>query len=324
VPVSAVTAISTASPAPLTGRPILSWAHGTPASLTDGCAPSRGAPGASYPLLLRDFLDGGYAVVATDYIGLGTPGVHPYLVGKSEASAVVSAARAAENFSPLQASGPVIIAGHSQGGHAALWADGMAQAPSYVSGLDVRGVIALAPPTDLVTIAKTGIDAQSPVLRNNINFLLAAGSWHLFYNLDYPPVLTDAGVGIADAGANPNTDECYVPDLSATGQWVQGGPLPDSWITALRENSPEPDAFPIPLLIVQGYVDQQVPFPVTLAAVDEYCEHGATITFRGIRTGNHLTPLTDTSEVAKEFEWAQQRIRGETPGNTCPSLLGLG
>jgi len=39
----------------------------------------------------------GYVVVATDYEGLGDPGVHPYLVGVSEAYAVLDSVRAASS-----------------------------------------------------------------------------------------------------------------------------------------------------------------------------------------------------------------------------------
>jgi hypothetical protein len=40
----------------------------------------------AYPLVQR-WLKAGYAVVRTDYEGLGTPGVHAYLVGQSEGAA---------------------------------------------------------------------------------------------------------------------------------------------------------------------------------------------------------------------------------------------
>ena len=40
-------------------------------------------------------MEQGYAIAATDYPGLGTPGPHPYLVGVSEARAVINSVRAA-------------------------------------------------------------------------------------------------------------------------------------------------------------------------------------------------------------------------------------
>ena len=36
---------------------------------------------------VHTFLDAGYVLAATDYEGLGTPGVHPLLVGESEGAA---------------------------------------------------------------------------------------------------------------------------------------------------------------------------------------------------------------------------------------------
>ena len=70
--------------APKGGWPVISYAHGTTGS-ADSCAPTRGYDAGglvsyAYPLLRR-WLKAGYAVVRTDYDGLGTPGVHGYLVG---------------------------------------------------------------------------------------------------------------------------------------------------------------------------------------------------------------------------------------------------
>ena len=72
--------------APKGGWPVISWAHGT-VGIADACAPSKVGTQANYdsPLLNR-WLKAGYAVVRTDYEGLGTPGVHPFLVGTSEVS----------------------------------------------------------------------------------------------------------------------------------------------------------------------------------------------------------------------------------------------
>ena len=58
----------------------------------------------AYPLLQR-WLKAGYAVVRTDYEGLGTPGVHPYLVGRSEGRSVLDAVRAARALDPRLSSG---------------------------------------------------------------------------------------------------------------------------------------------------------------------------------------------------------------------------
>ena len=96
--------------APHGGRVVVTWAHGT-SGLADLCAPSKlpdiasGAASTSGPAGygafmpgVQAFLDAGYVVAATDYEGLGTPGVHPYQVGESEGRSVLDAARAARGL----------------------------------------------------------------------------------------------------------------------------------------------------------------------------------------------------------------------------------
>jgi pimeloyl-ACP methyl ester carboxylesterase len=136
-------------PKPRGGWPVVTYAHGT-AGIPDACAPTRGYDATmlvsyAYPLLRR-FLKAGYAVVRTDYEGLGTPGVHPFLVGRSEGRSVLDAVRAAREAEP-RLSRRFVIAGHSQGGHAALFAADLA--PRWVPDLKLRGTVALAPASHL-------------------------------------------------------------------------------------------------------------------------------------------------------------------------------
>src|SRR5690349_15246867 len=93
IAVSGVVVVPTGA-APKGGRPVVTWAHGT-AGLGDQCAPSKAADAAASLPFVKQLVDAGYVVAATDYEGLGTPGVHPYLVGESEGRSVLDAARAA-------------------------------------------------------------------------------------------------------------------------------------------------------------------------------------------------------------------------------------
>ncbi|MEO8690175.1 MAG: alpha/beta hydrolase [Solirubrobacteraceae bacterium] len=138
--------------APKGGWPVITWAHGT-TGIADACAPSRdsGSNPAhtlinyAYPLLQR-WLKAGYAVVRTDFEGLGTPGDHPYLNGRSEAYSVLDMVRAARKLDK-RLGRRVIISGHSQGGQAALWAASLA--PKWTPELKVRGTVAFAPVSHL-------------------------------------------------------------------------------------------------------------------------------------------------------------------------------
>ncbi len=134
--------------APKGGWPVITWAHGT-TGVADVCAPSRNnnaSPAKDYISyvnpILSDWLKAGYAVMRTDYEGLGTPGPHPYLIGKSEARGTLDIIRAARQFDPAIGK-RYVIAGHSQGGHAALFAAG--NASKWTPDLKLRGTMAYAP-----------------------------------------------------------------------------------------------------------------------------------------------------------------------------------
>ena len=93
--------VAPTGPAPQGGRTVVTWAHGG-GGLADSCAPSKqpdiasGASGAriGYPRslipMLQTFLDAGYVVAATDYEGLGTPGLHPVTRGRERGTRACS------------------------------------------------------------------------------------------------------------------------------------------------------------------------------------------------------------------------------------------
>lgn len=105
----------------------------------DPCALGTWVAGAG---LAGTFGARGAVGVQVDYPGLGTPGVHPYLVAEVEGRASLDAARAALELG-LPVSGAVAIVGVSQGGHATLAA--AAQHEAYAPDLDVRAFAAVAP-----------------------------------------------------------------------------------------------------------------------------------------------------------------------------------
>ena len=88
-----------AGPAPKDGWPIIAWAHGT-SGVARQCAPSLmkdvyyGEEG------LMPMVRAGYAVVATDYHGLGTAGVHQYVSKSAQAFDVVYSIPAARKAVP--------------------------------------------------------------------------------------------------------------------------------------------------------------------------------------------------------------------------------
>lgn len=100
-------------------RPLVSFAVGT-RGLADRCAPSHSlAHGTDSDAPASGaLLDRGWAVVVTDYEGIGTPDAPPYLNRLSQGHAVLDAARTAQRVGALglDPRGPVGLYGYSQGG----------------------------------------------------------------------------------------------------------------------------------------------------------------------------------------------------------------
>ncbi|NKX77084.1 lipase [Gordonia amicalis] len=89
----------------------------------------------------------GVRVFVTDYIGMGTPGIHTYVNRSETGHAMLDGARAALRASGAPADAPVGFAGYSQGGGAAASAAELAA--TYAPELNVRASYAGAPPADL-------------------------------------------------------------------------------------------------------------------------------------------------------------------------------
>lgn len=141
VPVTAEVILPTGQP-PEGGWPIVAWAHGT-VGVADRCAPSSNPWTERNRRYLSEWMKRGFAVVGTDYQGLGTAGTHPYLNTRVEAYSLLDGVRAAlKNVPDLQ--NKIMIVGQSQGGGAAFAS--AAFAPTYAPDLNIRGTVATGAP----------------------------------------------------------------------------------------------------------------------------------------------------------------------------------
>jgi pimeloyl-ACP methyl ester carboxylesterase len=262
---------------PATGWPVLAWAHGT-VGIADRCAPSAAGQIPRDVSYLGAWLADGYAIVATDYEGLGLPGPHPYLNGRSEASSVIDSVRAARAWEPgLSRSWAVV--GQSQGGQAALFT--ALRATEYAPELDFRGALATGLPSHWRAFLQL---AQSDVFNPSLIYLpLILRSLELVDDgVDARSYVTPEMQGILDIADH----DCY-EELEA---YVLGERLTTSRLLARDTSSlagladeyfevPR-HAFDRPIFIGQGKADAVVPWQATAAKVDDLCSAGSRITFR--------------------------------------------
>jgi pimeloyl-ACP methyl ester carboxylesterase len=312
VAVSGMVVVPGGSP-PAGGFPIMTWAHGT-TGLAPSCAPS--IEGSQSVPLVNAFVGAGWIVAATDYEGLGaSTGLHPYLVGTSEGQDVLDAARAARTLAGHLASNTVVVAGHSQGGQAALFAGQIAA--SYAPELFVAGVAAVAPVTSVLEFAPTPgkrTDGSMAYL------VMAAYAWSETYgNFPLDTVLSARAIradSVLTSGCGAGVEAAYDPvsDRSwLAPEWEHNpGLLGDD-----QANRPGLQPSGAPLLVLQGTGDAVVPAEATKEFVSrQLCaaEHD-TVQYLPLAGAGHSGVLA--SGASTLLGWVHQRLAGKVPPSSC-------
>ncbi len=218
------------TPPPVGGWPIVVWAHGT-TGVADACVPSKAALADSTKDLISKLLAAGYVVVAPDYEGLGTPGIHPFLNVKSEAFSITDAVVAARNYLSqrnLLTSKKWVTVGYSQGGHAAL---GAAQYASRAQ-LDYKGTVAVAPASNLGFILIAG---EQSVANATLDKKIS-----MYAQLDTYTALVTAGI----RNTQPTFDypQVFTPKISSIAQQAEticSGPLGQAFGAGMTQYATE-------------------------------------------------------------------------------------
>jgi acetyl esterase/lipase len=315
VEVSGVVIAPRGSPPP-GGRPVVAWAHPT-TGVAGRCAPSLARVFFASIQGLRAMLDRGYVVAATDYPGLGTPEVHPYLVGESEARAVLDSVRAAKQIPEVGAGARFAVWGHSQGGQAALFTG--IEAGRYAPELKLVGVAAAAPATDLAALMTDDLGTGGG---NNIT-AMTLWSWARVYGAPMDKVVSPQ----AEPVINRLTKLCIErwfdvftrrgPTLALEKSFLRVNNLAeeDPWRRLLEENSPGPLPADIPVFLAQGSADTLVPPSVTEAYRARLCRNGNRVEFVLLPRVGHAFIARDAAGAA--VAWMAGRFAGEPAPTNC-------
>lgn len=308
------TVLVPAAPYPGT-RPVVAYAAGTQ-GWGDQCAPSKSIASGTFDELfaVNNLLAKGWAVVVTDYPGLGTPGDETYNVGIAEGYAVLDALRAATRLPPagLSAAAPALIEGYSQGGGAAAWAAQLH--PQYAPDVRLRGVAAGGTPANLQAVAQH--------INGSLFFAFLAGT-AIGFNAAYPSLnldqyLTDEG---RQAVAQLDT-ECQLTALAQfAGKRVEdytvGGANPINtppWKAVLDQNNLGALRPDVPLLQYHGLIDEVIPFQVEAALHQQWCALGVTTKLNGYLAEHVLTQVVAQGDVVN---WLAARVAGLPAPRSC-------
>ena len=319
-------------------RPLIVYGPGTQGQ-GDQCAPSRQfnqgihwSPyldiGVNYEeAFVATMVARGFAILMTDYEGLGTIGVtHTYVNRLSEGHAMLDAARAARLLpdTSLTPGGPTAFWGYSQGGGAAASAAELAS--SYAPDLNIVGSYAGAPPADLAELmpyadgsalvgvvgyALNGIIQSYPEAEPAIRAKLTPRGEDLLAKVK-DQCIAETIAKFMFRHLQPYFNE-PIEDLLAEPAFR--GLFDLQRIGTLRPNAP--------VLVNSNRFDPLVPWTAANQMSRDWCDKGADVEFRTNEQPpflnklviNHALPMLVDGEPA--MQWIADRFNGVPTAPNC-------
>lgn len=296
---------------PVGGWPLLAWSHGT-SGVAKACAPSLMKSLFYNWEGLYEYVILGYAVVATDYAGLGTDGRHAYLDMLSNGTDVIYSVPAAHAAVPNLSEKWVVI-GHSQGGLSTL---GVAQLEGAQRDPNFLGTVALAGASDL----EDGIDAMLRVGQPVLNGLLAFivfGAKTIYPELELRDILTDTALA---RYATFVEDGCSAASGAftalASNEMLKPGWIGNRFIKQFLARD-RPGAQPVrgPLLLVTGGADVMFTESAGRTIFQRLCAGGERIQWN-VYPGLGHDPVVYGS-LKDDLDWIAARFAGEPAPSSC-------
>jgi len=273
------------------------------------------APTAGIPARNRIVI-AGWVVIETDYSFAEKGGPHPYLIGEGEARATLDSIRAARHMSELTLDKRMVVWGHSQGGHAALWTGIVG--PRYAPELEILGVVAIAPAANIKNIL-----AMNVTMDKRFGAYLALAYSRFYSDITFEQAIRPEALAAAHQIVNlcdfvPPEDSERIEALTAT---FDGPALTTSSNKALQarleQNAPD-GPIQAPVVIAQGLSDNVVPPAATDAYVNERCSAGQRLEYWTFAGRDHFTidqPGAPLEEVL--IRWTTARFANEPSASGC-------
>lgn len=314
VPVSAAVFLPRGTP-PKGGWPVMAWAHGT-TGIADVCAPSARPRGERDGRYIASWLDAGFAVVASDYQGLGTPGIHPYSNYRASSYSLLDSARAiiGDRYGAANA---VVLVGQSQGAGTVVAAAGYA--PSYAPDLQVRGVVATGAPNLSRTAIESGLaSSATDVMVTGAYSMIGYELTRTHDDLDAAAVFTDAGREI-----EAMVGSACLPDLMKAAaarnldpsKAFRPGMLKRLWDTDVALRSFPTLDLKAPVFFGIGAADTAALPMTTLTLVNDLCSRGNVVEAHIYKDKDHSGVVN--AAVVDAIAFAKAAIAGRPIAATC-------
>lgn len=311
---------------PRGGWPFVVYGHVTTGA-ADTCAPSRvTTSNEAYEYMTRGdaiatrLLQAGVAVLRPDFEGIGVPGPHPYLIGRSLATSTVDMVKAARRNEP-RLGRDWVVAGHSEGGVGALFTASASQ--RLPAGTRLRGAVAFTPVTQTATELELlrNIPLRVPAVTDGFSALaglLIGGASTV--DPAFRKLLSSGGLSPTAFGKVPHLEQRCLPGLTASDSWggLAPGAIPGPrgaeavkrLEVVLTANDPagltiRPN---LPVRIDAGITDLVAPLPFTDALAARYRSDGVDLTYTRW-LGGHPEVVKEGFAAAPAVAWMLARLR---------------
>ncbi len=314
-PATAVATVFASTDPPAGPRPVIAWEHAT-TGLLQKCMPSLvSAPAEGIPGCDRIAM-AGWVVVATDYSFAEKGGPHPYLIGEGEARAALDSVRAARLMSEVTLDKRMVVWGHSQGGHAALWTGIIG--PRYAPDLEILGVAAIAPAANIKHIL-----AMNVAVDKRFGPYLALSYSRFYPDITFEQALRPEALDAARQIVNlcdfvPPEDPERIEALAATFDGPALATSSNKALQARLEQNTADGLIKAPVVIAQGLSDNVVPPSATDAYVEERCSAGQRLEYWTFAGRDHFT-IAQSGAPFEELliRWTMARFANEPPASGC-------
>ena len=307
--------------APQGGWPLVAWAHGT-LGASDRCAPSWSRHRPRDGEYINNWLEQGFAVVATDYQGLGGPGPHPYLNWEAEGRSVLDAARAALDHSDGRIANAIIITGQSQGSGASLGATRLA--PSYAPDLNIMasiatGIISAFPPADKKPSSEQSFARSVPP---QLTILMMIGGALGDDAIKPDDLVTEVGKPLLQAareGCNAELAQVVRSNGLTLANSLKDPEIADR-LSAVIDMSPV--RMPVPVFLATGLADKSIHPQRQYAAVAALCAAGSHVVWKAYAGVSHNG--TVHAAYPDELAFVQAALAGNPMQSNCAAIADPG
>jgi hypothetical protein len=297
--VSAVVLIPDGKP-PASGWPVIAWAHDF-RGMARTCAPSLMRNIGSGPILAM-YANLGYAVVATDYSGLGSDSGQPVLDMQSNALDIMYSIPAAR-FAVKAIGSKWIVVGPVQGGLAAVAiAEGEVRDAGYLGSVNISGLADAPEAFDRLALSSS----------NRVLLAVASTVKTLYPEFQIGDMLKDSAL----PAYQHDSATCAVagqPEFSS--QMLTPGWQNNRFVKELfARNTPGQKPAHGPLLVISGEVDPTIPSDMTAKTVSRMCRQGSRILFLKYRDLDASGAMA--ASASDQISWIKARFDGHpAPGN---------